>query len=80
MKKQSGLIPTKPWLTNALNELGRYEEAIEACEEAIKLDSNDAGAYCSKGTALYSLGHYEEAIEACEQTIRLESQLCRGLS
>src|SRR5205823_15061427 len=71
MRKQSGLIPTMPWLTNTLNKQGRYEEAIEACEQAIRLDPNDAGAYSSKGVALNGQGRYEEAIKACEQAIRL---------
>src|SRR5437660_704660 len=72
MKKQSGLIPTMPWLTNILYELGHYEEAIEAYEQAISLDPNDAWTHNDKGSALYSLGYYEAAIEACKEAIRLD--------
>src|SRR2546427_227242 len=71
MRKQSGLIPTMPWLTNTINGQGRYEEAIKACEQAIRLNLNDVVAYSSKGSALYSLGCYKEAIEVYEQAVRL---------
>jgi len=38
-----------------LEELGRYEEAIEACEQAIRLDPNNAQAHDGKDVALKEL-------------------------
>ncbi len=49
----------------------RYEEAIAAYEQAIRLDSNFASAYNNKGAALYDLNRYEEALAAYDQAIRL---------
>jgi tetratricopeptide (TPR) repeat protein len=62
------------WLQdgNALNELKRYEEALAACEQAIRLDPNNAYAYTNKGIALNGLRRYEEALAACDQAIRLD--------
>ena len=39
----------------ALDNLGKYDEAIKAYDEAIKLDPNDAVAWNNKGVALFSL-------------------------
>jgi tetratricopeptide (TPR) repeat protein len=57
---------------NALRDLKRYEEALAAYEQAIRLDPNYAVAYGNKGNALRSLKRYEEAVAACEQAIRLD--------
>ena len=47
--------------------LGRYRKAIEACEQAIRLDPSYAEAHNTRGYALNELGRYKEAIKACEQ-------------
>ncbi len=57
---------------NALRDLKRYEEAIVAYEQAIRLDPNYALAYYNKGNALGDLKRYEEALAAYEQAIRLD--------
>ena len=51
---------------------GKYDEAIESFDEAIRLDPNDAKAWNSKGNALNSQGKYDEAIESFEEAIRLD--------
>nr|HET6901226.1 tetratricopeptide repeat protein [Ktedonobacteraceae bacterium] len=56
----------------ALDELKRYEEAIVAFDQAIRLDPNDVLAYNNKGLVLNNLKRYEEAIAAYEQAIRLD--------
>jgi len=48
----------------------RYEEALSAFEQAIRLDPNYALAYYNKGVALENLKRYDEALVAYEQTIR----------
>ena len=50
----------------------RYEEALEAYEQAIRLDPNNAKAYTGKGNVLYNLERYDEALEAYDQAIRLD--------
>ena len=57
---------------NALNGLKRYEEALAAYEQAIRLDPNYTYAYYGKGNALSDLKRYEEALAAYEQAIRLD--------
>ena len=61
---------------NALDNLKRYEEAIAAYDQAIRLNPNYAVAYNNKGLALHNLKRYEEAIAAYDQAIRLEPKLC----
>jgi predicted negative regulator of RcsB-dependent stress response len=64
----------KQWLEEGdrLRDLKRYEEGLAACEQAIRLDSNNALAYTNKGYILNGLKRNEEAIAACEQAIRLD--------
>jgi tetratricopeptide (TPR) repeat protein len=50
----------------------RYEEAIVAYDQAIRLDPNYVFAYTNKGDALNGLKRYEEAIAACDQALRLD--------
>lgn len=41
--------------------LKKYDEALDAFEEAIRLNSNDYGTWYSKGKALKALGRTIEA-------------------
>ena len=54
-----------------LSNLGRHEEALQACDRAIKIDPNSAEAWFLTGAALFGLSRYEEAIQAYEQTSKL---------
>ncbi|CAG9322836.1 unnamed protein product [Blepharisma stoltei] len=56
----------------ALNKLGRYSEAVESHEEAIKSYPNNARFYNSKGNNLYFLERYQEAIQCYDEAITLE--------
>ncbi len=47
--------------------LGRHEEAIEACQQAIALDPAFGNPYNDIGSYLMELGHWEEAIEWLEK-------------
>ena len=50
----------------------RYQEALAAYEQAIRLDPDDVDAYINKGNALDELKRYQEALDAYEQVIRLD--------
>ena len=56
---------------NDLYKAKRYEEALVACEQAIRLDPSYVLAYYNKGYVLHELKRYEEALVAYEQAIRL---------
>src|SRR5260370_1118829 len=50
----------------------RYEEALAAYEEAIRLEPKQAFVYVYRGTMLSSLARDEEALAAYEEASRLE--------
>lgn len=62
----------------ALIRLKRHQEALEACEQALRLYPNFAEAYNNKSTALINLQRYEEALTACEQALRLKPNLAEA--
>ena len=55
----------------ALYERGKYEEALQAFNETIRLNPELAAAWSNKGNTLFNLGEYEEAIRAFDEAIRL---------
>jgi len=55
----------------SLDGLKRYEEAITAFDQAIRLDPNNARAYSNKGISPNGLKRYEEAIAAFDQASRI---------
>ncbi len=63
-----------------MSEFKRYDEALVAYEEAIRLDPNFAGTYINKGSTLSTLGRYEEALAAYGQAIRLDPTDARAFS
>lgn len=58
-----------------LNKQGKYDEAIKAYDEAIRLDPNAPDAWYNKGLALYSQKKYDESIDAYDEAIRLNPDL-----
>ena len=70
---------------NALRDLKRYEEALIAYEQAIRLDPNYASPYYNKGIALSGLKRYEEALIVYEHAIQLNPKFanaytCKGVA
>jgi len=59
-------------LGNTYLDLKRYEEALAALEQALRLDPNEAPAYIGRGAVLLNLKRYEEALAAFDQTIRFD--------
>ncbi|MDF0589688.1 tetratricopeptide repeat protein [Candidatus Methanocrinis natronophilus] len=58
----------------ALYNLGEYDEAVQAYDEAIRLDPEFAIAWNNKGLALRNLGEYDEAVQAYDEAIRLDPE------
>ncbi|MDO9096974.1 MAG: tetratricopeptide repeat protein, partial [Candidatus Methanoperedens sp.] len=48
----------------AIQDQGKYEEAIKAYDKDIEMNPENADAWYNKGFALYGLGKYEEATKA----------------
>jgi tetratricopeptide (TPR) repeat protein len=74
--KETQSVPQKTkeqWLAegNTLHNLKRYDEALAAYEQAIRLDPNFAIAYYGKGATLDKLGKSREAKQAHDKARQL---------
>lgn len=66
------------WLdkgNNALKNLIRPDEALQAFDKAIQLDPNNAEAWSAKGAALVQLGRPDEALQALDKAMLLNPYL-----
>ena len=61
---------------NAKYTLGLNKEAIQDCNEAIRIKPDVATVYNNRGNAKHGLGLYEEAIQDYDEAIRLEPDVC----
>ena len=59
----------------ALSIQGKYDEAIKAYDEAIRLDPNFAMSWNNKGLALIDQGKLNESVEANDEAIKLDPNL-----
>jgi tetratricopeptide (TPR) repeat protein len=50
----------------------RYKEAIQAYDQAIKLNKNYAEAFCNKGFTLFTIEMFEEAIVECNKALEIK--------
>jgi tetratricopeptide (TPR) repeat protein len=55
-----------------LRGLGRYDEAIQAYDKVIEINSNNADAWNNKGLSLIMLSRYGEAIQALDKAIEIK--------
>jgi Tfp pilus assembly protein PilF len=76
-------VPQNNWL--AFNNLGlacsrhgRYNEAIEAYKQAIKIKPNLAESYTNLGAAYANLGHLSEAIDAFKMAAQIDPDLAEA--
>ena len=63
----------KEWFNKGVDfgKLKRYEEAIKAYEEAVKINPKNDDAWYNKGNGLARLKRYEEAIKAYEEAVKI---------
>jgi len=54
----------------ALLRIGRIQEAIGHCEQALRIQPDYAEAHCNLGNALFRLGRLQEAMGHWEQALR----------
>lgn len=59
---------------NTLYNLNRYEEALAAYNQAIKIRGDYAEVWKDKAKALYELKKYKESREACDKAIQLNPE------
>jgi tetratricopeptide (TPR) repeat protein len=59
-------------LANALNGLGRHEDALASCDRAIALTPDYAEAHGNRGLALYQLGRVAEALASYARVAALK--------
>ena len=57
---------------NSLNELKRYQEAIECFSKAIEFNPSFISPYNNKGLALVNLGRHQKAIECFSKALELD--------
>ena len=55
----------------ALRIQGKFDKALQAFDEALRLDPDYAMAWYNKGFTLYELGKHIEAIRAIDESVRL---------
>ena len=58
----------------ALDDQGKYDDAIKAFDEAIRINPNYADAWYNKGVAFYHQKKYNEAIQAYDKAIKIDPQ------
>ncbi|HBG68861.1 hypothetical protein A2W67_02630 [Candidatus Nomurabacteria bacterium RIFCSPLOWO2_02_40_28] len=57
---------------NALYQLGNYQEAIKAYNEALKIDPKSVIVLNNKGNALRRMCCYMEMLEVCVEVINID--------
>ncbi len=75
--RQAGLVD--PNLATAFANLGavlrkleRYEESVDAYDDAIKIDGDDAMFHNNRGYSNYLAGSYEDAVEDFKRSIEID--------
>lgn len=61
-----------------LTDLGRYDEAIVAADQALALYKKEPGIWNNKGWAYFKMGKYTEAADAYDQAVRIDPTYLKG--
>ncbi|WP_068816314.1 tetratricopeptide repeat protein [Phormidesmis priestleyi] len=59
-------------LGSLLNDIERYQDALDCCEKALELWEGSALTFSRKGHVLFNLKRYEEALESYQKAIDLD--------
>jgi len=59
-----------------LNNLERYQEALESYDEALAIDQYYKDAWNNKGVALNNLERYQKALESYDEALAID-QNCK---
>jgi tetratricopeptide (TPR) repeat protein/tRNA A-37 threonylcarbamoyl transferase component Bud32 len=63
--------PSRVAVAVKLRDLGRYEESLTYCGEALALEPDSESALLAKATTLYEMQRYEEALACYEELLSL---------
>ena len=55
----------------ALSKVGRFEQSIQACQDAIRINPDYFEAYYNQGVVLQDQGNFSQAIESYQEAIRI---------
>lgn len=71
-----GLSSAAAWSNKGclLNEMGKPEEALEACEKALETDPDLELAWMNKGDCLIVLGRLDEAVDAYDEALKIDPE------
>jgi len=60
------------------SQAGRYDQALQAFDQALKLKPNDPALITYKGTVYYAKGNNAQALQMCEQALKLNPNFGRA--
>ena len=60
------------------SQAGRYDQALQAFDQALKLKPNDPALLSYKATVYYAKGNTAQAMQLCEQALKLNPNFGRA--
>ena len=60
------------------SQAGRYDQSLQAFEQALKLKPNDPALITYKATVYYAKGNNAQAVQLCEQALKLNPNFGRA--
>ncbi|HLD47223.1 MAG TPA: tetratricopeptide repeat protein [Desulfobaccales bacterium] len=60
------------------SQSGRYDQALQAFDQALKLKPNDPALITYKATVYYAKGNNAQAVQLCEQALKLNPNFGRA--
>ena len=60
------------------SQSGRYDQALQAFDQALKLKPNDPAIITYKATVYYAKGNNAQAVQLCEQALKLNPNFARA--
>jgi tetratricopeptide (TPR) repeat protein len=60
------------------SQAGRYDQALQAFDQALKLKPNDPALITYKATVYYAKGNNAQAMQLCEQALKLNPNFGRA--